>query len=488
PMNPGDYRWVTDYPYTFATPGNHTVRVVHDLTNVILESNEANNWCEYVVDVQSADPDIRVEPMSLTIEEECRGSAGALGADFEYVPPEKRMPTFNMPHHAGQLVVKFDYTKDIEPTYGAAGFRTGLESIDAICTQFNIQKARPVFRNLNRSPLLNNTYILEVTAPYSLEAAARAFFESELVEIVELNCIQTAVVVPNDPQYSSQWGLPKISMPQAWDVSNGNTSVAIAIVDTGVDWDHVDLGANIWSNPGEIPGNGIDDDGNGFVDDIRGWDFVDGAPVAPGEDGNTPDNNPDDVQGHGTHVAGIASAATNNSTGVAGVGWNCKIMPVRAGWLGTDGGGHMYSADGAAAFEYAADNGACAINYSFTSYSAGTVLSNAAQYAFNQGAVVCVAAANDDIDDPGTLGNLSTTISVAATDNSDTKASFSNYGTWVDVSAPGVSIRSTVIGDGYESWPGTSMAAPHVAGLVGLIVSVNSSLTPAQVMTIIKDN
>ncbi len=482
-MDPGDIRWVQDFVYVFATTGNHTVRVVHDVTDVIPELDETNNWCEYVVDVQPLDPDIRVEPMSLTVEEECRGSA----AGDDYLPPEKVMPDVSARHLPGELIVKIKHDTPLSVAQNGAGFRTGIAELDLIASRHGAQYARTLFAGRNDSPLLRNTFLIRIVPPYDFQAAVRAFYESDLVELIDLNYLLPVTVTPNDPDYVNQWGLPKISAPQGWDQSQGSGGVVIAIVDTGVDWDHPDLAANIWNNSGEIPGNGVDDDGNGFIDDVRGWDFLTATSnAAIGEDGDTRDNNPMDFDGHGSHCSGIASAVTDNGIGVAGLGWNCSIMPVRAGYQATDGHGYVMLADAADGIQYAADNGAKAINLSFGS-GTGTILVNAVQYAYNLGAVTCYAAGNANDQDAGSLGNLLTTLAVAATNSSDQKASFSSYGSWVDVSAPGVSIRSTVV-DSYAYYNGTSMAAPHVAGLAGLIFSVNNSLTPAQVTAIIKDN
>ena len=485
PMAPGDIRWVADYTYVFATSGYHTVRVVHDLTDVISESNETNNWCEFDVEVQSAgSPDIRVEPMSLTIEEECRGSASG----DSYFQPEKMMPDVSARHLPGELIIKIKHDTPLSVVQDKAGFKTGIEELDLLASRHGAQYVRTLFAERNDSPLLRNTFLIRIAPPYDFEGAARAFYESDMVELIDLNYLLPVTVTPNDPEYVNQWGLPIISAPQGWDQSQGSSGVVIAIVDTGVDWDHPDLAANIWNNSGEIPDNGVDDDGNGFIDDVRGWDFLTlASSPAIGEDGDTRDNNPMDFHGHGSHCSGIASAVTDNGIGVAGLGWNCSIMPVRAGYQATDGNGYVMLADAADGIQYAADNGAKAINLSFGS-GTGTILVNAVQYAYNLGAVTCYAAGNANDQDAGSLGDLHTTLAVAATDSSDQKASFSSYGSWVDVSAPGVSIRSTVIGNGYESWNGTSMATPFVAGLVGLVHSLDPSLSAGEIMSLIKDS
>jgi len=278
-------------------------------------------------------------------------------------------------------------------------------------------------------------------------------------------------VVPNDPSYPSQWNLPGIEAPAAWDITTGSDKVIIAVIGTGVSLDHPELQDKIWTNPGEIPGNGIDDDGNNFVDDVHGWDFV-------GWHGE-----PQDDRGHGTFVAGIASAETNNGILIAGVSWGAEIMPVRV--LGQSGGS-IADADGG--IIYAADNGAKIINLSFT--LTGSAYSNAVQnvvnYAHSKGALV-VAAAGDSADDsyqyPAALNHV---VSVAATNRDDERWSDSTYNDRVDIAAPGDGIPSFWEG-GYGLISSTHMAAPHVSGLAALVWSVNPHLSPDRVEGIIQD-
>ena len=272
----------------------------------------------------------------------------------------------------------------------------------------------------------------------------------------------------------------------AWNITTGNASIVIAIIDTGVDWNHPDLTPNIWINSAEIL-NGIDDDGNGYVDDLRGWDFVHTTyPVWPGEDGTVRDNNPMDFHGHGTHVSGIAAAVTNNTIGIAGMSWTSKIMSVRAGYKAPDGASWFWWSDVAPAITYAADNGANVISMSFGGYGFSSLLKGAVDYAYAKGAFLVAAAMNDDVETkpyPAGYGNV---VAVAATNSSDGKAWFSNYGSWVDVAAPGVDIVSTFYDNTYASWSGTSMSTPYVAGLAALILSENSTLTSMEVRNVIR--
>ena len=258
---------------------------------------------------------------------------------------------------------------------------------------------------------------------------------------------------------------------EAWDSETGDGDLAIAVIDTGVQWDHPDLDANIWSNPGEIANNGADDDGNGYVDDIRGWDFYSG------------DNNPDDSDGHGTHVAGTIAAETNNGQGVAGVMWQADIVPLR--FLGPNGG---YTSDAIAAVEYCTATGIRLSNNSWGGGGYSSSLYNAIVASQSIDHLFMAAAGNSGDNTDSTphypsaysAGNI---VSVLATNNRDQLATFgagsgynSNYGaTTVDIGAPGVDIAATYPTSSYAYLSGTSMATPNVTGVVGLIMSENPS-------------
>jgi len=279
--------------------------------------------------------------------------------------------------------------------------------------------------------------------------------------------LRSSAVAPNDRHYLYQWNLPKIGMPQAWDTTTGG-SVVIAILDTGVELEHPDLRAKIWTNPGENYSNGIDDDGNGKVDDVHGWDFV------------NDDNDPQDDHGKGTHVAGIAAAETDNEEGIAGVSWGAMIMPVKV----LKSGGSGYYSDIIEGIRYAADEGAKVINMSLWGHDDSPPLEEAVSYAHAKGCVL-VAAVGDESGAVGYPARYPEVLAVAATDGGDQRWPFSNYGPEVDVAAPGAGILSTLWGD-YLWWTGTSQAAPHVAGLAALIWSVNPHLTPDEVKGIIE--
>ncbi|MEM7315422.1 MAG: S8 family serine peptidase, partial [Planctomycetota bacterium] len=280
------------------------------------------------------------------------------------------------------------------------------------------------------------------------------------------------VLFPDVPYYGStrtDWNLNVINAPESWAQGITGEGVTVAVVDSGVDWDHVDLAGSIWSNSGEIAGDGIDNDGNGYVDDIRGWDFV------------YNDANPDDVNGHGTHVAGTIAAAMN-SIGATGVAHDATIMPVRV--LGDSGsGGTLGVANG---IRYAVDNGADVINLSLGGGYSSAILS-ALQYADRNGVFVVAASGNDGASVASYpalhSSGLSNVISVGAHNSTDRIAGFSNDdgGRAVQVDAPGVSIYSTLPNNRYGNYSGTSMAAPHVAGLAALLVSANPSISNAEI-------
>ncbi len=288
--------------------------------------------------------------------------------------------------------------------------------------------------------------ILHVKLPKGLtvEEAMDIYRDDPDVEYAEPNYYRYAMATPDDAYFDRLWGLHNtgqdvngtggtadadMDAPEAWEITTGSNSVVVAVIDSGVDYNHPDLSANIWTNPDETAGNGIDDDGNGYVDDVRGWDFVDD------------DNSPDDSNGHGTHVAGTIAAVGNNSTGVTGVSWAAEIMVLR--FLNAFGLGTI--ADEISAIEYANAKGAHVINSSM----GGAGFSQAEKDAIDaSSALVVCAAGNEGSDNDSTPSypasyTSSNIITVAATDQDDNLASFSNYGaTSVDVAAPGINIYS----------------------------------------------
>jgi subtilisin family serine protease len=273
----------------------------------------------------------------------------------------------------------------------------------------------------------------------------------------------TTAGVPNDELFSEQWSLAServLGIQSAWQVSSGQGTV-VAIIDTGADMTHPDLRDNLWTNTREIPGNGIDDDGDGYVDDVHGWDFVNG------------DGDPSDDNGHGTHVAGIVAARANNRTGIAGVAPRAKIMVIKA--LGADAVGT--SATMAQAVRFAAEHGARIINMSVSGPGFSQTFNDVVQQASDAGILMVAAAGNSghDLDQQPEYPagfTASHLISVAATGRNGKLIGISNRGTaTVDIAAPGQAIVSTAKGGGYELRTGTSMAAPHVSGAAALVIA-----------------
>ena len=245
--------------------------------------------------------------------------------------------------------------------------------------------------------------------------------------------------------------------------------MTIAIIDTGVDLTHPDLASKIWTNPGEMGGgketNGIDDDGDGYVDDWRGWNFV------------SQSNNPQDDHGHGTHVAGIAAAIGNNGVGIAGIAWGAPIMALKI----LDSTGNGSDSDLASAMIYAVDHGAQIINLSLGSSSPSAAIATVVNYAYAHNVTVVAAAGNQ-----GQLGVLypaadPQAIAVASVDATNNRSWFSNYGPQIALAAPGSDIYSTCLGGGYCTKSGTSMATPHVAGLAALLASQPKFNTPFKI-------
>lgn len=301
---------------------------------------------------------------------------------------------------------------------------------------------------------------------------------------------------PNDPLFGDQWYLNTISAPSAWDVTTGSSEVIVAVLDTGLDVDHEDIAANLWTNTKEIAGNGIDDDHNGYIDDIHGWDFVDGDgdPSA----GPTSTSSPEAIA-HGTLIAGEIGAVGNNSLGVAGVNWKVKIMPVRM--LNDQGSGTEY--DAANAIRYAVKNGAKVINLSFAGNETHASLTSAVKDAYTNGVVVVAAMGNDGRDtdsSPVYPACLRTTdqdwvIGVTAVDDGDRGTSFTNYGViCADIAAPGTDISGLSYYDlaqgytrqYYGPWNGTSMASPLVAGAAALLFAQYPTLSAGDVRNILK--
>ncbi|HLL52240.1 MAG TPA: S8 family serine peptidase [Myxococcaceae bacterium] len=307
----------------------------------------------------------------------------------------------------------------------------------------------------------------------------------------EPNYVQHIVATPNDPRYGELWGLHNtgqnagmvdadIDAPEAWDITTGSSDIVVGIIDTGIDWTHPDLAANIWTNPGEIAGNGVDDDGNGYVDDVHGWNAITGT-------GNAMDDND-----HGSHCAGTIGGTGNNGGGVVGVNWNVKMMALK--FLSASGSGSTDDAIESINYAVAQKNRGVNIRVLSNSWGGGG-FSQAVLDAINAAAAADIlftaAAGNSTVNNdtsphyPSSY-NAPNVVAVASTTRTDGISSFSNYGaTSVDLGAPGTDILSTTRGNTYQVFSGTSMATPHVSGAAALMLAVNPTLTYAEIKQVL---
>lgn len=413
---------------------------------------------------------------------------------------------------------------------------------DQLAQNYGVIRIRPQFVGADRktgAEELARHYKVYLGSDDNLDQAVAAYEAHPMVERVEKIGIHTLCAEPNDPYYDDnpggyaydQWhyfDTYGMRANTAWDSETGDQLVLVGDLDIGTMYDHGDLGGsnppgpndgstngNIWVNTNETVGNGVDDDGNGYVDDIIGWDFVERTDWYSYDcidlDCGGADNDPSDGDGHGTHTAGTIAAITNNGYAVAGVagGWGngtfngggngVKVVPCRIGYVLDY---FIYGPTGVVIMDYVAEAmyymadlktsgwNVAAINCSFgTSNSGG--LSTAASYLIAQDVVICVSAGNSSSSTPSYLGSRGDCLDVAATDESGNNASFTNYGSWVDIAAPGVSVLSTITDpsnpgvDYVAPMDGTSMSSPHVAGVVGLLESFNPNLSAADKIAII---
>jgi subtilisin family serine protease len=434
----------------------------------------------------------------------------------------------------GEMLVKFRDEKDaVDAGRGMKNARGHIKMSNArlneIFARFAVNNGSRPFARAKVKALAKVVKLTTQSA--NLKEALAALREQPEVEYAELNMIVHTQTAPNDPYYSTSgawgqqyrdlWGLQSINAETAWDTSQGD-GVLVAVVDTGLDYNHEDIAGNVWLNDGELgldgngngkPSNGIDDDGNGLIDDWHGWDFVT-------LDGTPGDKDPMDDHGHGTHVSGTIAAMGDNGLGVIGVAPHAKIMAVK----GLDSTGSGSIEDLSSAIIYAADKGASVINLSWGgSGLTPQTLIDAISYAHNvKGAVVVAAAGNSNLDVGTQVSGfypacIRDVITVSAVNHLDAKASFSNFGAKIDVTAPGggdtdptglliqpdrsiLSLKSSaagsimtgsgqlIVGTKYLRQSGTSMASPHVAGVAALIRAQHPELSPEQVRQVLRSS
>ncbi|SYZ74841.1 putative Thermitase [Candidatus Zixiibacteriota bacterium] len=429
----------------------------------------------------------------------------------------------------GRLEVQFE--ANVSTGKIARGFgmvNVGVPALDQILDKYHVNEAQQMFPWRNGEKMVagadNLSQFFEIQFPESVDLSAIISDLSHNSAIRSVSPVWAIPVdvTPNDPNLGNQWYIPKIMAPAAWDSETGSDTAKIAIADTGVLYSHTDLIDKIWVNPGEDIDsdgvvydtddlNGVDDDHNGIIDDLIGYDFftgISGYTCWTGEDCGAVDTDPRDFNGHGTNCAGIAAATTNNGVGGTGIagGWGGgmgpyrgpRIMCLRVGgsYVNPDNGyetGYVNSANCAQAIDYAAKMGACVLNASWGS-SDTPAMRAACNRANDSGMVITHAAGNDGSStgysflDTYQYNGYSVALTVAATGYGDQKSSFSNYGNWIDVSAPGEGIYNTYSNHysaGYAYLSGTSMAAPCVAGLAALVKSTMPQFGKREIDTLI---
>jgi len=387
----------------------------------------------------------------------------------------------------GQLIVRLadDCRGLVKPAVNGELSALGIPALDRLDAEWGVTRIMKIIRDPHPNASaqkygLDLLYLLTAGPATDVPAMTAAYGQCPEVVSACPNIARPVCDVPNDPRYSSEWHLAKIQAAGAWDVSHGDTNVRIAVVDQGIDYTHPDIANNVWINgPEDINGNhrfdpyappqgdldGNDNDGNGYIDDVCGYDFQD----------NDPDPMPLPADDHGTHCFGDANAVTNNDTGVAAIGWSCRGECLRAG-----ANGLIYQAPAIAALYYGVSTYCWVSSHSYGSTQGSSQERDAMQYAVDAGMIVCCAAGNDNNQTPHYPGAYTMVVGVAASDQSDHRASFSCYGTWVDIASPGVGIISTINDSSYAAYDGTSMATPMTAGLCALIKAADPSLTNAQ--------
>lgn len=376
------------------------------------------------------------------------------------------------------LVIKFKSGKKLNVITESAGDALKKSGI----TLSNID---PIFRNANQTVVqqaegeenvfhFENYFLAKYNGNAAIEQVINTLLQNDDIDYVEPSYIHTTWYTPNDASYGAQFSLSQVKAPQAWEIIKNSSNVIIGIVDSGSETTHQDLAANIYLNTAD-PINGIDDDGDGYIDNYYGWDFC-------GQSASTMigDNDPNvksSATEHGVHVSGIASAVSNNGIGVASLAFNAKLLIVKAG--ADDNGQSIYK--GYEGIKYAADKGAHIINCSWGGVGGGQFGQEMVNYAIAKGCLIIAAAGNSANDIPIYPAAYDGVLAVANLDQNDKKGRYSNYGTYVDLSAPGEGIYNTIYNNSYGYYSGTSMSAPLVASAAALIKAKYPQYTALQI-------
>ena len=384
-------------------------------------------------------------------------------------------------HAPGQILVRFK----------TAAAKTAAGSLASLHMRFGAGAPEPVLKPLavpaKRAPGLPQVYRLEIDPGASPVEAAAAYTAHPDVLYAQPIHLFSHHDAPDDPRLPDQYGLEQIRWQVLLDgLPPGEQDVVVAIIDSGVDYTHEDLAGNIWINTVEASGRpGIDDDNNGYVDDVRGWDFTH-TPTLPAKgDYLSPDNDPMDESGHGTRVAGIAAAVTGNGVGIAGVAPDAALMSLRAGVTLQSNLTFLEEDDLAAAILYAMENGAHVINMSWGGPESAFLIRDVVRYAAANGIVLVSSAGNSGEFGLSYPAAMDETIAVGATAPLDRIAAFSSLGVPLDLVAPGSGTLTTMPGNRYAHASGTSFSAPHIAGIAALILSRRPDLTAEQVRTLL---
>ncbi len=433
-------------------------------------------------------------------------SLGAVAKDLEYAD--------------GILLIRF--YDDVNPIITDNNFvKVDNPEMDRLFVRFRAYDFEPFFgtmkiKNPEYSFKTRNDYKIFFPDETNMRLVAAEFRQLKGIELAEPDWILPMNdFIPNDPYYEDQWWLHIIDAAQAWDYQTGNDEIIVGAIDTGVDWHHPDLINNLWVNPGEdldddhrpfdpqFPDmlgtigdwNFEDDDDNGLEEDFIGYDWVTirGNDLADGEDGNPADYDPMDFNGHGTGCNSALAEVGDNGTGCVGVAFNCRIMCLRAGWEGPDGMGYSQTSAAANAMAYASEMGATVLSMSYGGSTPDGFTEDATDNAWAAGLLLFAAAGNEGRNQVQYPANYTHVIAVAATNENDQRANFSNYGNWVDVCAPGVNcltgwyLRNNPSRHVYVYWDGTSVSTPIAAGVGALVAAQYTAETNTVWRTVVED-